>query len=151
MNWGAGPPVTSLARLAEYTSHLPDAELNAAPPALLMKLFAAVSVTPAPPAIVPPEASVMLPLPPVPCAVSTTRPAPEIGALTLIARYAVSVNVEAGLVQVIAESTLMSPRPTGFCTPAPEALPADVDSVTLVPELSEFEIVVAAAASIVRS
>src|SRR3954469_3782921 len=152
MNCGARPPVTSAERLAEYTSHLLEAELSALLPALLMNALAAVRVTPAPPAMVPPAARVMLPLlPAVPWAVSTTRPAPEIGALTLIARYAVSVSVLLGLVQLMAALTLISPTPLAFCTPAPEALPAEVDSVTLVPLLSEFEIEVAAVESMVRS
>src|SRR6187402_492878 len=73
------------------------------------------------------------------------------GALTLIARYAVSVSVLFGLVQLMAALTLISPTPPGFCTPAPDAPSAEVDSVTLVPLLSEFEIVVAAAVSMVRS
>ena len=55
----------------------------------------------------------------------------------------------AGLVQVMAASTSMSPRPAD-CVPKPEAEVAVVCSVTLPPPLRVVSIAVAAAVSMVR-
>src|ERR1700753_4320988 len=106
---------------------------------------------PVPAAMVAPDARVMLPLPPLPAAVRNTLPAPLIGALTLIARYALSVNDALGLVQLMAALTLMSPTPLGSWMPSADAPVAVVDSTTLVPLFNAFEMVVAAVLSIVRS
>src|SRR3984957_12722702 len=114
-------------------------------PALFTKLAPVPRVTPAVPVIVPPEASVRLPL----VACMTTAPAPLIGEFTLMPLKADNVRVAAALVQVMGALTLMSPAPAD-CVPAPEADVAGVCSVPLVPAFKLLSMVVEAVESMVR-